>query len=83
MQVYESVGEFGRKIGSCKLCLMCQEKEKKRKKNTEKRHMKKMVKEKKSEKKEKFKSKECVQSGENRSIGENEGKMGQKDYICP
>ena len=29
MYVYESVGEFGRKIGSCKLCLMCQEKEKK------------------------------------------------------
>ena len=59
---------------------MCQEKEKK---NTEKRHMKKMVKEKKSEKKEKFKSKECAQCGENRRIGENEGKMGQKDDICP
>ena len=79
--MYESVGEFGRKIGSCKLCLMCQEKEKK---NTEKRHMKKkMVKEKKSEKKEKFKSKECVRCGENRSIGENEGKRGQQDDICP
>ena len=79
MYVYESVGEFGRKIGSCKLCLMCQEK-----KNTEKRHMKKkMVKEKKSEKKDKFKSKECVSCEENRSMGENEGKMGQKDYICP
>ena len=56
----------------------------KEKKNTEKRHMKKMVKEKKSEKKEKFKSKECVSCGKkNRSMGENEGKMGQKDYICP
>ena len=51
--------------------------------------MKKILKEKKGEKKEKFKSKECAQSGENRSIGENEGKMGQKDdmpiifiFIC-
>ena len=57
---------------------------KKKGKNTEKRHMrKKIVKEKKSEKKEKFKSKECVRCGENRSICENEGKMGQKDDICP
>ena len=57
MYVYESVGEFGRKIGSCKLCLMCQERKKKYRKET---HEKKLVKEKKSEKKEKFKSKECV-----------------------
>ena len=44
---------------------------------------KKKLKEKKSEKKEKFKSKECVCCGKNRSIDENEGKMGQKDDICP
>ena len=44
---------------------------------------KKKLKEKKSDKKEKFKSKECAYCGENRSIGENEGKMGQKDDICP
>ena len=41
------------------------------------------MKEKKGEKKEKFKSKECARCGENRSISENEGKMGQKDDICP
>ena len=43
--VYESVGEFGRKSGSCKLCLMCQEKEKKirkRKKNRKETHEKKL-----------------------------------------
>ena len=55
-------------------------KEKKEKK-VDKRHMKK-----KSERKEKWKerkSKECAWCGENRSICENEGKMGQKDDICP
>ena len=78
IKVYEKLGE---KNGSCKLCLMCQKEEKKK---VEKRHMKKKrVKEKKGEKKEKFKSKECAQCGENRSMGKNEGKMGQKDYICP
>ena len=76
MKVQEKVVE--EKNESCKLCLMCQ-----RKKNIEKIHMKKKLKEKKGEKKEKFKSKECAQCGENRSIGENEGKMGQKDDICP
>ena len=45
--------------------------------------MKKERKEKKGEKKEKFKSKECAQCGENRSICENEGKRGQQDDICP
>ena len=55
----------------------------KERKKMEKRHEKKKLKEKKSEKKEKFKSKECEYCGENRSIGENEGKMGQKDDICP
>ena len=30
MYVYESVGEFGRKNGSCKICLMCQGKERKK-----------------------------------------------------
>ena len=35
------------------------------------------------EKKEKFKSKECAQCRENRSISENEGKRGQQDDICP
>ena len=59
----------------------------KRKKYRKETHEKKIVKEKKSEKKEKFKSKECVscekKKKEDRSMGENEGKMGQKDYICP
>ena len=27
--MYEGVGEFGRKIGNCKLCLMCQGKKRK------------------------------------------------------
>ena len=44
---------------------------------------KKILKEKKGEKKEKFKSKEYAQNEKNRSIGENEGKMGQKDDMCP
>ena len=74
IKVYEKLGE---KNGSCKLCLMCQ-----KEKKIEKRH------EKKSERKEKWKerkiqSKECVCCGKNRSIDENEGKMGQKHYICP
>ena len=59
-------------------------------KKKQKRDMKKKVKEKKGEKKEKFKSKECAQCGENRSIGENEGKWAKKMryahniyfYIC-
>ena len=56
----------------------------KRKKYRKETHEKKIVKEKKSEKKEKFKSKECVScEKKNRSMGENEGKMGQKEYICP
>ena len=55
MYVYESVGEFGRKIGSCKLCLMCQEKEKK---NTEKRHMKKN-----GERKEKWEERKIQKQG--------------------
>ena len=80
--MYESVGEIGRRNGSWKFCLMCQGK--KRKKKIQKRDTwEKIVKEKKSEKKEKFKSKECVRCGENRSISENEGKMGQKDDIWP
>ena len=53
-----------------------------KKKNVEKGHMKKNLKEKKSEKK-KIQSKECAWCEKNRSIGENEGKMGQKDDICP
>ena len=81
--MYESVGEIGRKMG-VKNFAWCV-KERKEKKKIQKRDTweKKIVKEKKSEKKEKFKSKECVRCGENRSIGENEGKMGQKDDICP
>ena len=34
-------------------------------------------------KERKIQSKECAWCGKNRSIGENEGKMGQKDDICP
>ena len=55
----------------------------KRKKNVEKGHMKK------NERKEKWKerkiqSKECAWCEKNnRSIGESEGKIGQKDDICP
>ena len=64
---------------SCKLCLMCQ-------KRREKKSRKETHEEKKSERKEKWKelkiqSKECVCCGKNRSIDENEGKMGQKDDI--
>ena len=54
----------------------------KREKNVEKRYMKKKLKEKKSEKERKIQSKECAWCEKNRSIGENEGKMGQKDDIC-
>ena len=43
--------------------------------------MKKKLKEKKSEKKEKYKAKNVHDVEKNRSIGENEGKMGQKDDI--
>ena len=52
---------------------------KENKKKTEKKNLK----EKKGEKKEKFKTKECAYCGGIRSIGENEGEMGQKDDICP
>ena len=76
IKVYEKLVE---KNGSCKLCLMCQGRKRKKK---QKRSMKKKI-ERKERRKEKFKNKECAQSGENRSIGENERKMGQKDDICP
>ena len=40
-------------------------------------------KEKVKRKKKKIQSKECAWCEKNRSIGENEGKLGQKDEICP
>ena len=78
--VYKGAWEIGkRKNGSCKLCVMCQ---KEKKIYEENRHMKKKMKEKKSEKKKNTKQRMCM-LWENRSIDENEGKMGQKDDICP
>ena len=76
MKVWEKLLE---KNWSCKLCLMCQ----KREKNVEKRHMKKNLKERKMKRKKNTKQRMCMMWKKNRSIGENEGKMGQKDDICP
>ena len=55
---------------------MCQRKKKEKKYMKKRDTWEKNLKEKKSKKKEKFKSKECVCCGENRSIDENERKMG-------
>ena len=77
MKVWEKLVE---KMGVEKFAWCVKER---KEKNIEKRHMKKNLKEKKGEKKEKFKSKEYACCEENRSISENEGKMGQQDDICP
>ena len=53
--------------------------EKKYRKET---HEKKKWKKRKVKRKKNTKQRMCM-CGKNRSIDENEGKMGQKDYICP
>ena len=78
--VYESVGEIGRKKMGVVNCVWCV---KKKRKKIEKRHMRKNCERKEKWKERKIQSKEGVRCGENRSIGENEGKMGQQDDICP
>ena len=56
---------------------------KRKKKGRKETHEKKNLKEKKSEKERKMQIKECAWCEKNRSIGENERKMDQKDDICP
>ena len=76
MKVWENLVE---KIGSCKLCLKCQGKKKNNRKETHGKKWKKR----KVKRKKNTKQIMCMMWEKNRSIGENEGKMGQKDDICP